>query len=132
MAYAQVILPVRLSWQPWYRVPEGTCPGQGVKVHFAGREMKGIVYKMQQEAPGDIAPEKIHPVEEVLNEVPSAGGASLRFWEQTAGYYLCTLGEVFKACFRCCCQEVLSHCCCAVFALREALYYRPYIRQSLR
>ncbi len=101
MAFAQVILPVKLAWQPWYRVPEGTCRGQGVRVMLGGKELKGVVHRVQEEVPGDVAPERIRPVEEVLQEMPPVGKASLRFWEQVAGYYLCTLGEVFKAGFHC-------------------------------
>ena len=82
MRYISVILPLKLEWEPCYRIgtgreipdqvgddrPEvgqsaGIEVGQRVRVRFAGKEYVGVVSRV--DIVPDIAPEKIQPVLEV-------------------------------------------------------------------
>ena len=47
----------------------------------------------------DLPPERIQNIVAVQDELPAVTAEELRFWEFLAGYYLCTLGEVYKAAY---------------------------------
>ena len=98
MPYAQVILPVKLAWLPWYEVPDTTRTGMAVEVRLAGKGYIGIVRNFSEKAPENIASEKIHPIDKLLSTPPVAL-ETMTFWEKIAEYYLCSVGEVFKASF---------------------------------
>lgn len=100
MAYAQVILPVKLAWLPWYKVSDDACEGMAVEVRLAGKLHAGVIRRLSSAAPEGIPPGKIRPVESLLADRPRTEGRTMEFWEKLAGYYLCSVGEVYKACFR--------------------------------
>lgn len=100
MAYAQVILPVKLGWLPWYSVPQPASTGMAVSVHLAAREYTGVIRRVCDKAPEGIAAEKIHPVDALLTDNPVTQERTMQFWERLAEYYLCSVGEVYKACFQ--------------------------------
>ena len=114
--FIQVLLPLKLDWEPYYALPEGTSAqvGDAVEVVFAGRKYNGIVTAV------DVTPEGIDPKSILTIETsgtspkvtttlspssqgmtsPSSSGltrGSLPFWRTLAEYYLCTTGEVYKA-----------------------------------
>ncbi|MDE6573780.1 MAG: primosomal protein N' [Muribaculaceae bacterium] len=98
--YAQVILPVPIAGTFSYTVPAELASavevGKRVLVQFGARHMyTGIVYSVSPVAPA--ANVKLKPVLQVLDTKPVVQGIQIRFWEWMAEYYLCTLGEVFKA-----------------------------------
>ncbi|MBQ9598016.1 MAG: primosomal protein N' [Bacteroidales bacterium] len=99
MRYAQVILPVKLAWLPWYEVPDTALAGMTVAVGLAGKDYFGIIRNIFEKAPEGIAPGKIRAVNAVVEEAPLVAEQTLTFWEQIADYYLCSVGEVFKAAF---------------------------------
>ena len=98
--YISVILPLKYRGEATYVVPNGMAQnvvvGSRVKVDFAGKlysavvksisrsnGISGIVYK------DIIAVEPLEPV----------GGEEMALWQQVADYYLCSVGEVFKAAY---------------------------------
>lgn len=92
--YIQVIVPLRLEWEPYY-VLEGAAVGDRVQVVLAHREYVGVVSavnvvpetapeRIQEARPTDLLP--VHPRE-------------IAFWRALASYYLCSVGEVFKAAY---------------------------------
>ena len=92
--YIQVIVPLRLEWEPYY-VLEGAAVGDRVQVVLAHREYVGVVSavnvipetapeRIQEARPTDLTP--VHPRE-------------IAFWRAIAGYYLCSVGEVYKAAY---------------------------------
>lgn len=99
MRYAQVILPVKLAWLPWYEVPDTALAGMAVAVRLAGKDHIGIIRRLSDQAPEGIATEKIHAIEDLLDTTPPVAEQTLEFWEKIADYYLCSVGEVFKASF---------------------------------
>ena len=99
MAYAQVILPVRLSWVPYYTVPDQAQEGMAVQVQMAGKPLIGVIRNLCERLPENLSADRVLPVEQLLADAPRIGARQLEFWQTISEYYLCTLGEVFKATF---------------------------------
>ena len=95
--YVQVLLPLKLQWIPTYSTHAGLTPGVRVCVELGGRRYEGVVWRSLERP--DLPPERIQPVLSVLDSLPRVSPEELRFWEFLAGYYLCTLGEVYKAAY---------------------------------
>ena len=98
-AFIQVILPLRLEWDPCYRLPEGMRAevGSRVRVQFAHKEYVGTVSAL--DVTPETAVERIQPVLSVEEGLPSVLPEEIRFWEAVADYYLCSVGEVYKAAY---------------------------------
>ena len=94
--YIQVILPLKLDWEPFYALPEGVdaVVGDRVRVRFAGREYIAVV-----SAAGVVPPQgirKVMPIDKVEAEALRIPEHDIAFWRRIADYYLCTVGEVYK------------------------------------
>lgn len=99
--YISVILPLKLEWEPCYSIPETwegkVYPGGRVKVSFANKVYSGVV-----SAVGiipEIDPAKIKDIIEVEEGLPRILPEEIELWRQVAGYYLCSIGEVYKAAY---------------------------------
>ena len=92
--YAQVLLPLRLPFEPTYMSPFDLAVGDYVEVPLAGRLYAGVVTAVDVAAQ---KPDSVRPIERRLPEIPSETPSTMAFWRRMADYYLCTLGEVFKA-----------------------------------
>ena len=95
--FIQVILPLRLEWVPWYRNPRPLEAGVRVSVFFARRRYVGVVLQCT-ETPG-LDESKIQSIDRVCDELPPVSAEELAFWDFLSGYYLCGLGEVYKAAY---------------------------------
>lgn len=93
--FVRVLVPLRLGWIPVYRSAEPLERGQAVNVVLAGRRYTGIVW--ETDAVPDIDESRILPISSVAPEVPGARAAEMDFWEFLSSYYMCSLGEVYKA-----------------------------------
>ena len=96
--YADVILPLPLQSVFTYALPKDceTQPqvGSRVIVPFGSRKFfTAIVVRLHDETPS--YPTKA--ISEVLDASPIILPEQLRLWKWIADYYLCTLGDVFKA-----------------------------------
>jgi primosomal protein N' (replication factor Y) len=98
--YISVILPLKLEWEPcyWMEIPDlvGNV-GQRVRVKFAGKEYVGVVSGV--DIVPDIAPEKIQPVLKVETSMENVLVEEIELWRRVAEYYLCSVGEVYKAAY---------------------------------
>ena len=96
-AYIQVILPLRLEWEPCYRVPEGMQVevGDRVRVPMANASYIGTVSAVDVKP--DIDETRILPILELADSLPKILPEEIRFWRAISEYYLCTIGEVYKA-----------------------------------
>ena len=96
-AYIQVILPLRLEWEPYYALPEGVDVevGDRVRVPMAGASYIGTVSAVG--VTPDIDVRLIHPILSVEDGLPGIRPEEIRFWRAVADYYLCTVGEVYKS-----------------------------------
>lgn len=99
MLYISVILPLKLDWEPCYSINRDSDIniGDRVKVNFAGKEYIGVV--SETGIIPQTALEKIRPVSCLEDRMPAISPDELRFWRQVAEYYLCTIGEVYKAAY---------------------------------
>ena len=131
--FIQVILPLRLEWEPFYYVERNAsdCPGavrwlvsnvepqaqlpersdwhgmtkisvgDRVRVDFAGKEYVGVVSAAdvgkEAEALGII--DKVKPIVGIADGLEPVGKEEMELWRQIAEYYLCTVGEVYKAAY---------------------------------
>lgn len=99
VAFVEVILPVPVGATFTYRVPEEmdgqVSVGSRVIVPFGKKKFyTGIVSAFVPQAP---APFTVKDVTYVLDSFAIVRHPQLRFWEWLAEYYLCTVGEVYKA-----------------------------------
>lgn len=95
--YIQVILPLHLEWEPCYYVCETVEKGDRVRVKFAHREYTGVVSSVGAEPDVDVS--RIQPVLSVERQLERIGENEMALWRIIASYYLCTVGEVFKAAY---------------------------------
>lgn len=95
--YIQVLLPLKLQWIPTYSAPMPLEPGRRVCVTLSGRSYDGVVWRSLEQP--DLPTERIQPVLSVRDDLPAVTPEELRFWEFLSSYYLCTLGEVYKAAY---------------------------------
>lgn len=96
--YISVILPLRLEWEPCYWTDiEDIGPGQRVRVLFAGREYTGTVSAAGIEP--QLAPSKIQQVISREDNMAGILPEEIRLWRIMAGYYMCTVGEVYKTAY---------------------------------
>lgn len=97
--YIQVIVPLKLDWEPYYYVPEGieVVPGDRVSVIFSGKEYVAVVSKTNA-APGDsLNAGKIHPILDKVTDLPPFTELEISYWRKLAQYYMCTVGEVYNS-----------------------------------
>jgi len=109
--YISVILPLKLEWEPCYSLPDGIYDGDDarcrnreevrvgdrVKVRFANKVYSGVVSAVDIRP--DTDPDKIKPITCIEEGLERILPEEIELWRQVAGYYLCTIGEVYKAAY---------------------------------
>ena len=97
--YIQVILPLRLEWEPCYRLPEGVRVdvGDRIRVRFANQEYVGAVSAVDVQPQTD--EKRILPILAVDESLPKVLPGEIQFWRAVSDYYLCSIGEVYKAAY---------------------------------
>ena len=95
--YIKLILPLRLEWEPCYCLEGEAFIGQRVIVRFAGRRTVGVV--SETDVTPDIDPSRIQPVLDSASGLEPVSEQEINLWRFIANYYLCTLGEVYKAAY---------------------------------
>ncbi|MCX2679214.1 primosomal protein N' [Galbibacter sp. EGI 63066] len=99
MHFIDVVLPIPLEKTFTYSISEREAsflqPGMRVAVPFGKSKIyTGLVYKVHEKAPETY---KAKEIDQILDETPIITPKQLQHWEWIASYYMCTLGEVFKA-----------------------------------
>ena len=92
-----MILPLKLEWEPCYFVGVGAQIGQRVRVNFAGKEYIGVISGVG--ITPETAPEKIKEICGFEDGMGMIMPEEIELWKQIAEYYLCTVGEVYKAAY---------------------------------
>lgn len=100
--FISVILPLKLEWEPFYKLPadeayDGICEGDRVKVRFANRSYSAVVSATDIEPETSIS--KIKEIEGIEDGLEKIWPEEIALWRNVAGYYLCTVGEVYKAAY---------------------------------
>ena len=124
--YISVILPLKLEWEPCYALPqsievswegrpvikegqernrdgqrgitvERVKVGDRVKVVFAGKAYTGVVSAVGIEPQTD--PEKIKEIVSIETGLERIREEEIALWRRVAEYYMCSVGEVYKAAY---------------------------------
>ena len=99
MLYADVVLPLPLQGLYTYSIPaelqNSVKEGSRVVVQFGKKKFyTAIVFKLHKQKANDL------PVKEIttlLEDFPIVTNSQLKFWEWIAMYYMCSLGDVYRA-----------------------------------
>ena len=92
--YIQVILPLKLEWEPFYELADAKV-GQRVAVQFAFSHYIGVVSAVNVQPSADI--KSVLPAQKTgLSPIHPH---EIAFWRALAQYYLCSVGEVYKAAY---------------------------------
>lgn len=103
--YASVILPVKYGGEISYILPAifQASVGSRVRVDLAGKIYQGVISRImgQEEVPAFTPDGKEIHYKSILDveQLPPILPTELRLWESVALYYLCSVGEVFKAAY---------------------------------
>lgn len=97
--YISVILPLRLEWEPCYAVPQGSKieVGDRVRVRFGAKDYVGVVSAVG--ITPDIDPKRILPVTYIESDLEKIYQEEIKLWRYIAEYYMCSIGEVYKAAY---------------------------------
>ncbi len=98
--YVDVILPLPLPGTFTYAIPprmqNRIDPGTRVSVRFGKKkEHTGVVRSLSSMSPD--ADYRIKPVLSIVDKRPVISERQLQLWDWMAGYYLCALGEIYRA-----------------------------------
>lgn len=98
--YVRVIVPRPLNEAFTYSVPEslqsGIAIGKRVVVPFgAKRFVTGIISEISFTKPSDVA--SVKEISEILDASPTVLPVQIKFWQWLADYYMCAIGDVYKA-----------------------------------
>ena len=100
MKYADVILPLPLENSYTYSIPsdleQAVIPGCRVIVHF-GKKRYYTAIVMDVHERGIDSQYETKEIYALLDATPVLRRPQLRFWKWIASYYLCKLGDVYKA-----------------------------------
>lgn len=98
--YVKVILPLKLSGEITYSVPEAMrdkiVRGSKVVVTLINRRYIAVVDSVSDSS--DFDPKRVRPVSEFIDE-PPVNLSLIEFWKRMADYYMCSIGEVFRAAY---------------------------------
>ena len=107
LTYISVILPLKLEWEPCYALPEsiqtsqerihGVQVGDRVKVTFAGKAYTGVVSATGIEPQTEMS--KIKEIVSVERDLERIREEEIALWRRVAEYYMCSVGEVYKAAY---------------------------------
>lgn len=95
--FADVILPLPLNATYTYRIPDAMSVqvGERVIVPLRGRKFyTAIVDRIHEEEPQGF---EVKEIQEKIDDTPVLLPEQLRLWHWMADYYLCALGDIFKA-----------------------------------
>ncbi len=97
--FADIILPVPLQRLFTYSIPDEMLPtivvGSRVLVQFGRKKSySGIVSRIHEEAPLEY---ETKPITSVIDSTPIVVDGQLALWRWISEYYICSLGEVYKA-----------------------------------
>lgn len=101
LSYVNVIVPLKLAWEPYYALNEDDSVqvGDRVTVAFAGRRYTGVVSAASVSLPPEVPSASVRAISGVRQELGRILPSEITFWRSIAQYYMCTVGEVYKAAY---------------------------------
>ncbi len=98
LTFISVIVPLRLAWEPCYHTSDQSISvGDRVRVSFSGREYVGVVSGVG--VTPDTPVSRIKGILGKAEDLDPVVPVEIGFWRSIASYYLCTVGEVYKAAY---------------------------------
>ncbi len=98
LTYISVILPLKLDWEPCYWTTlRDIRVGQRVRVTVGGKEYVGVVSEVG--IVPTVSPAKIKGIIGIEPDLADVSDTEISLWKAIADYYLCTIGEVYKAAY---------------------------------
>jgi len=101
LKYADVILPLPLENSYTYSIPpdleKSVIPGCRVLVNFGKKRYFTAIVLMVHDRPPKSTYYETKEIYALLDVIPILKRPQLRFWEWISSYYLCKLGDVYKA-----------------------------------
>ena len=99
--FVNVILPLPIHRLFTYRISlaekEFLKVGARVAVPFGKNKIySGLAYEIHQKAPA-IPLKEIKSIHQILDKTPIVNAQQLQLWQWIAAYYLCSLGEIYRA-----------------------------------
>jgi primosomal protein N' (replication factor Y) len=99
--YAEVIVPLAMPQLFTYSIP-GTffslSAGCRVVVPFGKNKLySAVVWNVRDRREDEEESFEIREILEVLDTEPLINGLQLKFWNWIASYYMCSIGEVYRA-----------------------------------
>ena len=95
--FIQVIIPLKLEWEPCYVAMDPIEVGDRVRVNFSNKEYIAVVSGVDVQP--EVALDKVKPILGVEKDMERIRTEEIELWRQVADYYLCTVGEVYKAAY---------------------------------
>ena len=93
-----MILPLKLGWEPFYSTDiEEITVGSRVRVDFAKGSYVAVVSEVDVSPNIDVA--DIKEIRQWEKELARISPMEIEFWRRVANYYMCSVGEVFKAAY---------------------------------
>lgn len=100
-----VILPLKLDWEPYYHIPQSMIEngneeiliGQRVKVLFSNKEYVGVISGKAVQPDTDL--DRIKDILSIEKGIGCVLPSEIRLWRKVAEYYMCSVGEVYKAAY---------------------------------
>ncbi|MGM9747752.1 MAG: primosomal protein N' [Candidatus Cryptobacteroides sp.] len=78
--------------------PKSTVtPGQRVRVNFGSKEYLGVISAVN--VTPEVAPSQIRSINSIETGMEPVSEGEIALWRAVADYYLCTVGEVYKAAY---------------------------------
>lgn len=99
--FIQVILPLRLEWEPIYYTIQPFEVGKKVYVNFNNANYIGVICNnnIARRDIEAIGVDKIKPIDGIANDQDDVLKEEIELWRKISEYYLCTIGEVYLAAY---------------------------------
>ena len=81
--FIQVILPLKLEWEPYYLVETPVVVGSRVKVEFAGKDYTAVVSAVGVTPPEQLV-DRILYIKAIERELPPVFEQEIAFWRSLA------------------------------------------------
>lgn len=101
--YIQVMMPLKIEWEPFYRVSLENIDineikiGVIVELTFARKKYNAVITAVNVEP--NIDKRKIKSIKGINPDFAPLSSEDIRFWRILADYYMCSPGEVYAASF---------------------------------
>lgn len=98
MIVIQVILPLRLDWEPYYFCKDDSVRiGDRVTVAFGCKIHTAVVSSVSDKEPADCGGRIMEITGKT--DLPPVSPQEIELWKFVSSYYLCSIGEVYKAAY---------------------------------